>query len=464
MPDALNRKYPNAATEWRWQWVFPQENRWKNNKTGEVGRHHVHETILQRAVKEAVKGVGIVKHVRCHMFWHSFATHLLGEVTSMRQLAIPLLVLLLPFTAVVLDSDSTQLMEDPGFEETRPGKLETTTTGKGWEVQRIGRPEIQNKLVVECISDKKLAHSGNNFVKLALPKDAVGFEFVTIGQRLKLRADREYEAAVWVRWPDGPEKAPAKANATSGHPSAVVSFWARHKDAKGDFAGRDVWLFDRQWKKLTFRFRATDPDQKTLVYVSLLPNQTPRETTVFVDDFTLTESKAPAAVAKKKDEVVVDGDFSKLKAGPLGFGPTWSFANIGGMKIVGEVIEEQGQKFFRIAMNKNTTNYESAQLWQILNLEKGVRYEVSCRLRWDNYKEGAEPPIVNLGMYHEDTDTWYGPIDLKLKKSKEWETYKFVHIPPYDGKWKLYVGLNGWGNFGNQVIVSCDDFSCKPAE
>jgi len=77
MPDALHRKYPSAPADWRWQRVFPQQNRWKNVKTGEQGRHHVHETLLQRAVKEAVRQAGVVKHVGCHTFRHSFATHLL---------------------------------------------------------------------------------------------------------------------------------------------------------------------------------------------------------------------------------------------------------------------------------------------------------------------------------------------------------------------------------------------------
>lgn len=54
MPEALDRKYPNAPADWRWQWVFPQENRWKNTVTGDEGRPHTHETILQRAVKEAI--------------------------------------------------------------------------------------------------------------------------------------------------------------------------------------------------------------------------------------------------------------------------------------------------------------------------------------------------------------------------------------------------------------------------
>ena len=56
MPMALDRKYPNAPSGWRWQWVFPQENRWKNTKAGEEGRHHMHETVLQRTVKDAVLG------------------------------------------------------------------------------------------------------------------------------------------------------------------------------------------------------------------------------------------------------------------------------------------------------------------------------------------------------------------------------------------------------------------------
>jgi len=62
-PDALERKYPNAAAEWGWQWVFPQERRWKDRKTGREGRHHVHETLVQRAVRQAVRETGIAKHL-----------------------------------------------------------------------------------------------------------------------------------------------------------------------------------------------------------------------------------------------------------------------------------------------------------------------------------------------------------------------------------------------------------------
>ena len=77
MPDALDRKYSNAPKEWRWQLVFPQEHRLKNTKTGEEGRHHVDESLVQKAVREAVSRAGLTERATRHTFRHSFATHLL---------------------------------------------------------------------------------------------------------------------------------------------------------------------------------------------------------------------------------------------------------------------------------------------------------------------------------------------------------------------------------------------------
>ena len=86
LPDALPRKYPRAAQEFRWQYVFPAKKRSVDPRTAVERRHHVLESGLQKAVKVAVDRAGITKRVGCHTFRHSFATHMLEDGVNIRVL------------------------------------------------------------------------------------------------------------------------------------------------------------------------------------------------------------------------------------------------------------------------------------------------------------------------------------------------------------------------------------------
>jgi hypothetical protein len=358
-----------------------------------------------------------------------------------------------------------QLLRDPGFELIPLGPLPSPTGI--WTVYRTRNvPNIYvNGVTTRPIDRTPPRKFSSRQMLLSIP-DTIS----KISNRAAIvagiagcnKTSVVYEVSVDVKWMN-----PA-ANKT-----AILSLWTVHPSTAdaygGSFSGVDYWIANSTWNRLAYRFML--PNRKQLgkppnLLLALYPNQTPRVTTIRIDNLRVTEVCAfgkTAAVAVPA-EMLQYGTFDALPLGTVEDNSTYfdvqhSDSNFVSVTIVQDPANATNQ-LMRILLPTGNTNYDWKQVGEIVTLQMGTRYIVSSKMKRNT--DPTRHAIVNFRMQSVETGVWYGRVDQILPNHTDWHVASYVVGIPETGPYLVSLQLLGWGNYGNELDVFFDNFSCQP--
>jgi hypothetical protein len=324
----------------------------------------------------------------------------------------------------------------------------------GWETY------IEASISTDAIirEEKNCVLNGKGSLFLRLPSNATDNQkqFISIGQYLPLSKSKQYRLSVHVKW----------ANPEGQLSSAIISIWT--KSAEGNFAGKDVWIYDGDdFKYLSFDF-SPDSDGNTFCYLSLLTNQAGYENTdIYVDDFKIEElgyllveeDPRPSGINLLKNSDF-DEDFA-----------SWSNTVNNPHDVAGlncSLINQSKNNVLRMELpgsgNPEYLNNTWTGICQDIKLYAGNKYRIEVDLNRIIPDLTQYETIVNIYALNpgtsEVTPLWLGSVDYKFNRSG-WHTYSKCIKPTQTGDYSITLRLFGWGNEGNPVKLDVDNIEVK---